>query len=251
MSSQEQTYNDHSKDMNVDVEVNTNTRGGVQSPFPEKLFKMLQYIDLHEPAFASIVSWQPDGRCFLVRDAKRFEALVLPRFFKQTMYTSFRRQLNLWGFKRLLQKTSDHGAYYHELFLRSKTYLHRRISRIPQRVRDPSSSPKTTPAKSNSPDSEPYFYSMSPLPHSPFGTTINDCCYSEQLLSVAGGPVGLLNTIGYDATSSLLDIMPAAVAPSRPRASYLGISSSNERAFVPATRRFLIVLDVSMTTRNE
>jgi hypothetical protein len=82
------------------------------------------YIDLNEPALASIVSWQPHGRCLLVRDAKRFEALVLPRFFKQTIYTSFRRQLNLWGFKRLLQKASDHGAYYHELFLRSKTYLH-------------------------------------------------------------------------------------------------------------------------------
>ena len=124
-TSQHNTYHDHSKDDNVDI--STKTKGGVKIPFSETLFQMLQHIDLQEPDLASIVPWQPHGQCFLVHDVWRIEEHVLPTFFKATEYPSFRRQLNLWGFKRI-QKQPDYGAYYHELFLRSKAFIHRRIS---------------------------------------------------------------------------------------------------------------------------
>jgi hypothetical protein len=44
------------------------------------------------------------------RYRERFEKYILPSFFKMTKYTSFRRQLNLWGFKRLVHKTPDFDA---------------------------------------------------------------------------------------------------------------------------------------------
>ena len=150
----QQTYQDHSNDVDVDVEIKANTKGGVYLPFPEKLFQMLTHIDLYEPDLACIVSWRPHGRCFLVRDTGRFEENILSRFFKMTKYTSFRRQLNLWGFKRLVRKTPDFDAYYHELCLRSKPFLHRRM----QREKDLRAPPN--------PDGEPDFYSMVPLPPS-------------------------------------------------------------------------------------
>ena len=106
----QQTYQDHFNDVDVDVEIKANTKGGVYLPFPEKLFQMLTHIDLYEPDLACIVSWRPHGRCFLVRDTGRFEENILSRFFKMTKYTSFRRQLNLWGFKRLVHKTPDFDA---------------------------------------------------------------------------------------------------------------------------------------------
>ena len=120
-------YCDHAMVPNDETRINT--KGGVRIPFPIKLFNMLEHIDLQEPQLSSVISWQPHGRCFLAHDQKQFEELVLPRFFKHKHYSSFRRQLNLWGFKRITQGGADSGAYYHELFLRSKTFLCRSIER--------------------------------------------------------------------------------------------------------------------------
>lgn len=155
----DQQYRDFSGEKVADEEKNICTKGGVKVPFPVKLYNMLEHIDLNEPELAKIVSWQPHGRAFAAHDPKRFEKEVLPRFFDQKYWASFRRQLNLWGFRRLSQSGPDNGAYYNELFLRSKTFLCRSISR-------------TTPGSSNgtrikaNPDTEPKFYTMPPLPPS-------------------------------------------------------------------------------------
>ena len=106
---------------------------------------------------------QPHGRCFLVRNQKQFEELILPRFFKQKPYASFRRQLNLWGFKRITQGGAASGAYYHELFLRSKTFLCRDIVRTTPREGE------TSTRLPSNPEAEPKFYSMMALP--PSGST--------------------------------------------------------------------------------
>ncbi|GFH61713.1 hypothetical protein CTEN210_18189 [Chaetoceros tenuissimus] len=109
------------------------TKGGVKVPFPVKLMDLLNLIDTKEPQLASIISWQPSGESFKVRDKKRFEKEVQSHFFTQTNYTSFRRQLNLWGFKRIDDKHSeDCGAYLHPMFKRNDMYacrLMRRLSR--------------------------------------------------------------------------------------------------------------------------
>jgi len=48
-----------------------------------------------------------------VHDPKGFDELVLPRFFKtMTRYASFLHELKLLGFRRLVQKTLDQGAFY-------------------------------------------------------------------------------------------------------------------------------------------
>jgi len=139
-------YHDYAEEVDTEVDDGNTNRGITRTMvheepsvlFPEILFQMLQHIDLYEPDLANTVSWQPHGRSFLVHDTKRFEQVVLPRFFKQTtLYSSFRRQLKLWGFGRLGQQQqkkrsltkADCAVYYHELFLRSKAHLHRRIRR--------------------------------------------------------------------------------------------------------------------------
>jgi len=120
-------YQDHH--LMPDIEKPLCTTGGVKVQFPVKLYHILEYIDLHEPELAKIISWQPHGRCFRVHDAKKMEELILPRFFNTRHYPSFRRQLSFWGFTRLGQNGPDQGGYYHELFLRGKPYLCRHINR--------------------------------------------------------------------------------------------------------------------------
>jgi hypothetical protein len=91
--------------------------GGVTRPFPERLFHMLT-----EEKFPDVVAWAPHGRAFHIKHSKEFELHVLPKYFNQTKYRSFQRQLNLYGFRRLHQDL-DRGAYYHELFLKGRPNL--------------------------------------------------------------------------------------------------------------------------------
>jgi len=132
-------------------------RGGVTTPFPVKLFRLLESEKHRE-----IISWQPHGRCFILRKPKDFLEKVMPFYFRQSKLTSFQRQLNLYGFRRLTSSGPDKGGYYHERFLRDKPALCEGMLRI--RI-------KGTGAKSpNNPETEPNFYeieSLSNQTHSP------------------------------------------------------------------------------------
>lgn len=125
-------------------------RGGISSPFPMVLHNMLDRAKSDN--FEDVVSWQPHGRCFLVHDQKRFVKDVMPLFFRQSRFSSFQRQLSLYGFLRLTQKSEDCSAYYHEFFLRGMPHLCAYMQRTRvkgYRVR-----------QSSSPETEPDFYSM-------------------------------------------------------------------------------------------
>ena len=53
----------------------------------------------------SISAWSPDGRTFVVKDVPRFESAVIPQYFKHSKFSSFVRQLNFYGFRKV--KYSD------------------------------------------------------------------------------------------------------------------------------------------------
>lgn len=120
-------------------------RGGVVSPFPGKLHEMLENAEAEN--HDHIVSWRPHGRAFIIHKPKEFERVIMPKYFKtQTKHTSLQRQLNLYGFTRL-STGPDAGSYYHELFLRGKAFLTKKMVRTKVkgwRVK-PAASPNTEP----------------------------------------------------------------------------------------------------------
>ena len=90
--------------------------------FPMKLYRILDQIETD--GLSKIVSWQPHGRAFLIRDYGLFVSIIMPRYFpKIKKITSLQRQLNLYGFERLTREGPDEGAYYHECFLRGRPEL--------------------------------------------------------------------------------------------------------------------------------
>lgn len=124
-------------------------KGGVSKPFPEKLYQMLE-----EEKGGNVLCWCPHGRAFIVLEAKRFMAEVMPKYFRQTKLTSFQRQLNLYGFRRIT-RGPDAGAYYHELLLRGRPQLCARMIR--HKVKG------TGHKQPNDVESEPNFYAMPPV----------------------------------------------------------------------------------------
>jgi HSF-type DNA-binding len=57
----------------------------------------------------------------------------VPLYFRQSRLSSFKRQLNLYGFE-LVNTGPSRGAYYHELFQRDKPELCRRMRRVAVKV---------------------------------------------------------------------------------------------------------------------
>lgn len=82
-----------------------------------------------------------------VRDHARLSAEVLGRFFKQDKFSSFQRQLNLYGFRKIT-KGSEAGSYQHPHFRRGERTtlltIRRSTKASPARVpASPSASPRT------------------------------------------------------------------------------------------------------------
>jgi hypothetical protein len=153
-------YHDHASDQDESATAEAATaneldkgglrrHGGISVSFPLKLHDVLDQVEAD--GLANIISWQHHGRCFAIHKPKEFVNHVMPTYFRQTKLTSFQRQLNLYGFNRLT-RGSDNGGYYHELFLRGKTFLCKQMIRT--KVKG------TRFKAASSPEQEPDFYTM-------------------------------------------------------------------------------------------
>ena len=128
-----------------------NGKSPKKAEFPIKLHKMLDEVD------PDIAAWLPHGRAFRVNDTEAFVEEVLPAYgFNQSKITSFYRQLNLYGFSRMI-KGPDAGGYYHECFLRGKPNLIDGMVRV--KVKGGGNRPKPSEIAKN----QPNFYRMPPI----------------------------------------------------------------------------------------
>ncbi|KAL7532986.1 hypothetical protein ACHAWF_004307 [Thalassiosira exigua] len=94
--------------------------------FPSKLHRILS-----TPDYDHIIGWMPHGRAWKIHNKELLIREVVPKYFVQSKYESFTRQLNGWGFKRLHQAGNDFNAYYHEAFLRGLPRLTVLLKRVP------------------------------------------------------------------------------------------------------------------------
>lgn len=86
--------------------------------FPQRLMKVLA-----DEEHSDTITWLPHGRSFFILKRKKFVADVLPRYFRQSKFTSFTRKLKRWGFTRVTQRGPETGAYFHEFFQRRQPNL--------------------------------------------------------------------------------------------------------------------------------
>ncbi|KAL3794741.1 hypothetical protein HJC23_012751 [Cyclotella cryptica] len=114
----------------------TNSQTHSKQNFALKLMQILSV-----PECQSAIQWMPAGDAFCVMNAKELVEKVLPKYFKETKYTSFTRKLNRWGFKNCSPLSSSKGQleaiYCHELFLRDRPELCEYMKAGQGRKRDP------------------------------------------------------------------------------------------------------------------
>lgn len=101
---------------------------GSQFEFPFKVHALLD--DVEREGLGDVVSWFSHGRAFRIHSSTEFAASILPKYFGDTKYKSFQRQLNIYGFRRIADKLSpEFGAYYHKLFVRGGRELSLQMTR--------------------------------------------------------------------------------------------------------------------------
>jgi len=162
-------------------------RGGVSVAFPLKLHSVLDQVEAD--GLAHVVSWQGHGRAFLIHNPKEFVDHVMPRYFRQSKLTSFQRQLNLYGFARLT-RGPDAGGYYHELFLRGKDFLCKKMTRT--KVKG------TMFKAASSPEQEPDFYSMPPVIVSPSNSDDDSSYQVNSIQKNESEVMTTISNINYD-----------------------------------------------------
>lgn len=90
-------------------------------PFLKKIFDMVE-----DPDTNTVVSWSETRDSFIVWDEHVFAEDLLPRYFKHKNFSSFIRQLNTYGFKKI---DTDMWKFANEEFQSGKRHLLKNIKR--------------------------------------------------------------------------------------------------------------------------
>ena len=90
--------------------------GGEVLAFVGKAFRLCSYLDMNHP---TVAGWDKDGENFEVYNIKNLEGFFQPEYFSHSKFSSFTRQLNMHGFRKLRVDRRDiEASFFHPMFKR-------------------------------------------------------------------------------------------------------------------------------------
>jgi len=98
---------------------------GVPQQFARRLYEMLQSeskLAITSPNQTVFISWSESGLAFRIHDVDGFTSSVLPKYFRTKKFSSFQRNLNLYGFAKM-RRGPDTDKYAHQSFTRGNPEL--------------------------------------------------------------------------------------------------------------------------------
>jgi len=95
---------------------------GVPQQFPRRLYEMLQSeskLIAASTDHPKIIFWSESGKAFRIADVAEFSASILPKYFRTKKFSSFQRNLNLYGFAKV-RRGPETDMYAHPAFVRDQ-----------------------------------------------------------------------------------------------------------------------------------
>lgn len=117
--------------------------------FLVKLWKLVE-----DPTCDDLIAWSESGYSFIIKDQAKFAKELLPQYFKHNNMASFIRQLNMYGFKKVmnyeksgLRNENTEMEFQHGFFIKERGEL---LELIKRKISNPKM--PEPPAKSNAKD---------------------------------------------------------------------------------------------------